>query len=175
MPRCRKPRAYASLNLHGRAAVAYGRALESFSGQMDRVDASITSIREGRFLKALTREETRQDNDWVITLRSLPDAPETYYLMELTASHDFQTALQNYLDLEDLRSRLIGWKTSLDAFVDMIQLRGENYEPLLPDVDATFRDLDARMRLRLEQRKHLAKLLQTSLTAPRPDKLATAR
>ena len=28
-------------------------------------------------------------------LRSLPDAPETYYLMELMASHDFQTALQN--------------------------------------------------------------------------------
>jgi len=39
----------------------------------------------------------------VIRLRSLPDAPETYYLMELMASHDFQTALANYLDLEDLR------------------------------------------------------------------------
>ena len=36
--------------------------------------------------------------------------------MELMASHDFQTALQNYLDLEDLRSKLIAWKTSLDAF-----------------------------------------------------------
>ena len=27
--------------------------------------------------------------------------------MELMASHDFQTALQNYLDLEDLRSKLV--------------------------------------------------------------------
>src|SRR2546426_4785325 len=51
-----------------------------------------------------------------IRLRSLPDAPETYYLMELMASHDFQTALHNYLDLEDLQSRLMAWKTSLDAF-----------------------------------------------------------
>jgi tetratricopeptide (TPR) repeat protein len=75
-------------------------------------DASIGSIREGRFLEALIREETRQDEDWVIRLRSLHDAPETYYLMELMASHEFQTALQNYLDLEDMRSKLIAWNTT---------------------------------------------------------------
>src|SRR4029434_7123687 len=106
------PHAYASLNLHGRAAILYGRALELYSNQIKRVDASIDSIREGRFLKALIREESREDSTWVIRLRSLPDAPETYYLMELMASHDFQTALHNYLDLEELQSKLIGWKTS---------------------------------------------------------------
>jgi tetratricopeptide (TPR) repeat protein len=168
------PHAYASLNLHGRAAIMYGRALDQFSKQIERVDASIGSIREGRFLKALIREESRQDETWVIRLRSLPDAPETYYLMELMASHDFQTALHNYLDLEDLQSRLMAWKTSLDAFDDIIRLRGENYEPLLPEVDAHFRELDSRIRLRLEQRKHLSERLRTMLTAPRPDYLATA-
>src|SRR5437667_3713690 len=168
------PHAYASLNLHGRAAIMYGRALELFSKQIERVDASIGSIREGRFLKALIREESRQDETWVIRLRSLPDAPETYYLMELMASHDFQTALHNYLDLEDLQSRLIAWKTSLDAFTDIIRLRAQNYEPLLPEVDAQFGELDSRMRLRLEQRKQLSKRLQAVLTAPRPDFLATA-
>ena len=166
--------AYASLNLHGRAALKFGGALELFTNQIQRVDASINSIREGRFLKALMREETREDEDWVITLRTLPDAPETYYLMELMASHDFQTALHNYLDLEDLQSRLIAWRTSLDAFTDIIRLRKQNYEPLLPDVDAQFRKLDARMRLRLEQRKQLSKRLQAMLTSPRPDYLATA-
>ena len=168
------PHAYASLNLHGRAAIMYGRALEQFSKQIERVDASIGSIREGRFLKALIREESRQDETWVIRLRSLPDAPETYYLMELMASHDFQTALHNYLDLEDLQSRLMTWTTSFDAFDDIIQLRGQNYEPLLPEVDAQFRELDSRMRLRLEQRKHLSERLKAMLTSPRPDYLATA-
>src|SRR5689334_7550717 len=166
--------AYATLNLHGRAALKYGSALELFTNQIQKVDASINSIREGRFLKALIREETREDEDWVITLRTLPDAPETYYLMELMASHDFQTALHNYLDLEDLQSRLIGWKTSLDAFTDIIRLRAQNYQPLLPEVDAQFRELDSRMRLRLEQRKQLNTRLQAMLTAPRPDYLATA-
>jgi tetratricopeptide (TPR) repeat protein len=167
------PHAYASLNLHGRAAITYGRALELYSNQIERIDASIDSIRKGLFLKALVREESREDETWVIRLRSLPDAPETYYLMELMASHDFQTALQNYLDLEDLRSKLTEWKTSLDAFDDIIRLRGENYDPLLPGVDAHFKELDARMRLRLEQRKQLARSLQTMLTAPRPEFLAT--
>ena len=166
--------AYAGLNLHGRAALKFGGALEQFTNQIQRVDASINSIREGRFLKALMREETREDEDWVITLRTLPDAPETYYLMEMMASHDFQTALHNYLDLEDLQSRLIAWRTGLDAFSDIIRLRKQNYEPLLPEVDAQFRKLDARMRLRLEQRKQLSKRLQAMLTAPRPDYLATA-
>ena len=168
------PHAYARLNLHGRAALKYDRALGRFSNQIERLDASIGSIREGRFLQALIREETRRDKDWVIRLRSLPDAPETYYLMELMASHDFQTALQNYLDLGDLRSRLIAWKTSLDAFDDIIRLRAQNYEPLLPDIDAQFRELDSRIRLRLEQQKHLGERLHAMLTAPRPDYLATA-
>ena len=168
------PHAYASLNLQGRAALLYGRALEVFSNQIGRVDASIRSIREGRFLNALIREESREDETWVIRLRNLPDAPETFYLMELMASHDFQTALQNYLDLEDLRSRFIAWKTSLDAFDDIVRLRGENYQPLLPEVDAQFRELDSQMRLRLERRKHLTERLQAILTAPRPEYLATA-
>jgi Tetratricopeptide repeat len=168
------PHAYASLNLHGRAAIMYGRALDQYSKQIERVDASVGSIREGSFLKALIREESRQDETWVIRLRSLPDAPETYYLMQLMASHDFQTALHNYLDLEDLQSRLKAWNTSFDAFDDIIRLRSQNYEPLLPEVDAQFRELDSRIRLELEQRKHLSERLKTMLTSPRPDYLATA-
>ncbi len=152
----------------------YGHALETYTNELDRVDASIDSIRKGKFLKALLREELKQDRDWVIRLRTLPETPETYYLMELMASHDFQTALSNYLDLEDLRTRLVSWETSFDAFEDIIGLRKQNYDPLLPEVDAEFRELDSQIRLRMEQREHLDKRLQGMLTAPRPDYLATA-
>src|SRR5215469_4763718 len=51
------PHAYASLKLYGRSAVMYGRALELFSNQIAKVDASMDSVRDGRFLKALIREE----------------------------------------------------------------------------------------------------------------------
>ena len=168
------PHAYTTLEAYGRAALLYGRALETFSGEIDKVDSSVEAIREGRFLKALTREETRQDRSWVVRLRQLPEAPETYYLTELLASHDFQTALQNYLDLEDLRAKLVSWRTSFDAFEDIIRLRAGNYEPILPGVDAGFRELDSQMRVRLEQRERIATRLHSMLTAPRPDYLATA-
>jgi hypothetical protein len=167
------PYAYSQLNVHSRAAVLYGQALDSFGEELGKLDASMKSIRQGKFLKALIREEIRQDKDWVIRLRSLPETPETYYLMELLASHDFQTALQNYLDLEDLRARMAWWQVSFDAFDDIIGARKHHYDPLLGPVDQQFRELDSRMRLRLAQQKAMTQRLQGMLTAPRPDFLAT--
>jgi hypothetical protein len=168
------PYAYSKQGVHGRAALLYGKAVESFGAELEKIDASLASIDAGAFLAALVREEIRQDKDWVIRLRSLPEAPETFYLMTLMASHDFQTALQNYLDLEDMRKRLVAWQTSFDAFEDLVKLRRQYYEPLLPGIDREFRRLDARMRLRLEQRRSVERRLQHLLIAPRPELLATA-
>jgi len=167
------PYAYGKLNVHGRAAIFYGRALDSFGIEVDKLDASIESIREGQFLTALIREEIRKDKDWVIRLRSLPETPETYYLMELLATHDFQTGLQNYLDLADMRRKLLVWQASFDSFDDMVDIRHDHYEPLLPDIDRQFRALDSRMRLRIEQHKMLVKRRDDLLTMPRPEFLAT--
>jgi len=168
------PYAYSQLDVHGRAAVLYGQAVNAFGNELEKMNASIERIREGNFLEALTREEIRQDKDWVVHLRSLPEAPETFYLLALMASHDFQTALQNYLDLEDLCSKLEAWQTSLDSFEDIIALRRAYYEPLLPEIDLQFRKLDAQVRLRQEQRKHLDDRLQQLLIVPSADSLATS-
>jgi len=167
------PYAYGKLEVHGRAAISYGHALDSFGAEIDKLNTSIESIREGKFLEALIREEIRKDKDWVIRLRSLPESPETYYLMELLASHDFQTGLQNYLDLADLRRKLRTWQTSFDSFDEMADIRHDHYEPLLPDIDTEFRELDSRMRLRIEQHKMLVQRRDDLLTTPRPEFLAT--
>lgn len=167
------PYVYGQLALHGRAAVNYGRALDSFGAELEKLHASIRSIRQGKFLEALVREEMRQDSNWVVRLRSLPEAPETYYLMELMASHDFQTGLQNYLDLADLRKKVAGWQKSFDSFDEMVDVRHDHYEPLLQGVDREFRELDSRMRLRMEQHKMLIRRRDDLLTTPRPEFLAT--
>ena len=111
----------------------------------------------------------------MIRLRSLPDAPETFYLVSLMASHDFQSALQNYLDVVDMQRKLLDWKRSLDAFEDLIGLRRAYYEPRMPEIDRSFRKLDAQRRLRLEQRNHLDERLSKMLTAPAPELLATSQ
>ena len=167
------PYAYGKLNIHGRAAIHYGQALDAFGAEVDKLNASIDSIREGKFLEALIREEIRRDDDWVIRLREQPDTPETYYLIELMASHEFQTGLQNYLDLADLRRKQQTWEASFDSYDDMNGIRREHFEPLLLDVDAEFRDLDSKLRLRREQHNLLVRRRDDLLTMPRPEFLAT--
>ena len=169
------PYAYGKLGGYSQAALKYGRALEALGKEIDKLGASITSIREGKFLKALVREELKQDPDWVVKLRKLPETPETFYLLDLMASHDFQESLKNYLDLEQLRKKLEVWSGDLVAFEDIIGHRLAYYKPLLPSIDREFRRLDSQMRLRLEQRDHIEQRLKNMLVVPRPDYLATAK
>ena len=168
------PYSYGKLGLYGKSALNYGRALDAIGTELDKLDNSIKSINDGKFLKVLVREEIKKDRNWVIRLRELEDTPETYYLMSLMASHDFQSSLQNYLDLEQLRKRLESWDEYYNSYEDMIALRRQYYEPLLPGIDAQFRKLDSVIRLRLEQRDRLDARLQSMLVSPRPDFLATA-
>jgi hypothetical protein len=98
------PYAYSQLAVYGRAAVLYSQALQSYSEELGKLHASIDSIRAGKFLKALVREEIHQDKDWVIRLRSLPEP----YLVEPLASHDFH--LRCLSRPRDLRQRLDTWR-----------------------------------------------------------------
>ena len=50
------PYAYGKLNVNSKAAVMYGGALEKFDTEVDKLEGSIRSIREGHFLQALARE-----------------------------------------------------------------------------------------------------------------------
>jgi tetratricopeptide (TPR) repeat protein len=167
------PYAYGKLKIHGKAAILYGRALESYSNEIDRLDASIASIRQGDFLKAVIREELKKDKLWLVRLRELPETPETFYLTEMMASHDFQESLKNYFDLAELKKKLEEWGGYLDAYEEIIAIRAEYYEPLLPDIEMKFRALDSKMKLRIEQRDKLDKRLKKMLIAPRPDFLST--
>ncbi len=167
------PYAYGKLGVYSRAAVLYGQALESFGKEIDRLNASITSINSGKFLAALTREEIKNDPNWVVNLRELPETPETYYLLDLMTTHDFQESLKNYLDLEGLRKKMALWTDDLNAYEDMIAKRKAYYQPLLPQIDKRFRELDSLMRLRLEQRDRIDKRLKKMLTSPHPEYLAT--
>ena len=151
------PYAYSKLGVHSQAVLHYSRALDAYDEQIDKLSMSIDSIHTGKFLAALTRENIRDDEAWIIQLRTLPDVPETYYLLELLASNDFQTILQNYLDLADLRRRLTAWQMSILSYDELVENRERHYESLLPEVDEQFRELETRLRLQFEQQKMFVK------------------
>ncbi|UCB54815.1 MAG: tetratricopeptide repeat protein [Thiotrichales bacterium] len=168
------PFAYSKLDVHGKAAIMYGRAMDVFASEIDSLDASIKSIREGKFLAALLDKKAEQDKNWVVNLRQLPDSPETRYIMELLAAHDFQESLKNYKDLAELDQHLTTWLDSLPVYEDIIELRRRYYEPLLPKIEKEFKKIDSRMRLRIEQRDRLNERIQSLLVLRRPEYLATA-
>ena len=166
------PYAYGKLDVHSTAAVNYGQALDLFGEQVDVLTHSITSIREGKLLEALRRKEASQVKNWVVELRKLPDAPETHYLLDLMASNDYQEFLRNYQDLNDLFERNEAWLGSLSAFEDIISIRRAYYEPILPGLDVQFRQVDARIKMRMEQRQRLASRIDNLLVNRRPELLA---
>ena len=160
------PYAYSKLGVHSQAVLHYSRALDAYDEQIDKLSMSIDSIHTGKFLAALTRENIRDDEAWIIQLRTLPDVPETYYLLELLASNDFQTILQNYLDLADLRRRLTAWQMSILSYDELVENRERHYESLLPEVDEQFRELETRLRLQFEQQKMFVKQRDEMLASP---------
>lgn len=168
------PYAYSKLDVHGKAAIMYGRAMDVFANEIDSLDASIKSIREGKFLTALVSKQAEQDKNWVVNLRELPDSPETRYIMELLAAHDFQESLKNYKDLAELRQHMATWLDSLSVYEEIIELRRQYYEPLLPQIETKFKKLDSRIRLRIEQRDRLNERIRSLLVLRQPVYLATA-
>ncbi|MDH5354346.1 MAG: hypothetical protein OEY09_07880 [Gammaproteobacteria bacterium] len=168
------PYAYGKLQAYGKSANMYAEAMDMYVYEISRLDDSIKAIRGGKFLEALVDEETGQDENWVVNLRELPDAPETRYMLDLLASSDFQTSYNNYRDLADLKIRIETWLADLKVFEEIIDIRRAYQEPLLPIVGDRFEKIDARAKLRLEQRNSLAGKIKNILIAPRPDFLATA-
>lgn len=166
------PYAYGKLGAHGKAANLYNHAMEVFAAEIESLDASIKSIRTGKFLTALLDEKSEKDKNWVVNLRNMPDTPETHYVLELMASHDFQESYKNYKDLGELRHHIDKWLADLRVFEEMIEIRRAYQEPLLPVVEEKFKKVDARIKLRLEQRENLAVKLKNMLIAPRPEYLA---
>lgn len=168
------PYAYGKLNAYGNSANLYDHAMDVFSHEITSLDDSIKSIRIGKLLTALLDERSEVDKNWVVNLRNLPDTPETRYLLELMASNDFQSSYKNYKDLAALEHHIDKWLDDLTVFEEMIDIRRAYQEPLLPVVEEKFKKIDARMKLRLEQRNSLAIKLKNMLIAPRPEYLATA-
>lgn len=140
------PYSYARLNMHGKAAALYGKALDRFDLELAKLDKSINSIRAGKFSQPLFREALKQGQSWPIRLKDIPEAPEISYVFELMASNDFQAPLQNYLDLDALQKRLGAWDRQLDSYEDLVDLRRKFYEPLLASVDKQFQALETQFR-----------------------------
>lgn len=151
------PYALGKLDASRQAADHYVNAIEAFNEEMNRLDASIVTIRQGGLLDRLMEYDVPDELGWFWSLKHLPESPETHYLYHLLASHEFQEALKNYRDLKFLRNNLDQWNDNLVAFQNMLDTRERAFQMRLPMMETALSnfDLDAMMEGRLDLESRL--------------------
>ncbi|MFV1997963.1 MAG: hypothetical protein ACC641_08110 [Acidiferrobacterales bacterium] len=168
------PYGFGQLKAYGRSALLYGEAVEKFSQEIDRVDGSIQSIREGKFLQAMLRDEAKSDKQWLFSLGKLPDAPETRYLRRLMASHVFNESYRNFRELDVLAGNIENWRADIPAYRDLLRVRRNYFAPLLAGTERSYKQYDRRLERIAVRRTEIAARLKKLLRKRDPMSLATA-
>lgn len=139
------PYALGHLGAYQQSLQEYEAAIGVFSTEMERIDDSIVSIREGKMIDAILRHDPVNEMGWFWRMRQLPDAPESRYLVHLMAGHDFQEALKSYRDMRFLAQNLDHWAETISVYDDMLATRRMAYAKELPVVrrEERARDLAA--------------------------------
>src|SRR5579862_4406523 len=129
------PYAFGKLSANAQSAEFYESAVKSFDTENQRIDEAIARIQSGDMLEHVLSKEQGARYGWFWQLKNLPDAPESRYLYQVLAGHDFQEGLKNYRDLVYLSGRLDTWDDNMVAFQDMIETRDRAYAERLPRAD----------------------------------------
>ncbi len=126
------PYSMAESGLNKPAADAYIEALAVFEQEQQRLQQSIDTLSSGDFVSQLVAGASREEMGWMRELEISPEAPEPFYLDTLLSSHRVQESLKNYRDLLFLETNLQEWLGSIDAFQDMLALRKQRFEAVVP-------------------------------------------
>lgn len=137
------PYAYGQLGAWRQSLQHYELANTAYERELGQIDHSIAAIRAGKLTDILLRNQPGEEMGWFWKLEQLPDVPETRYLVQLMAGHDFQEALKNFRDLQFLIGRLDRSVADIAIFHDMLDTRRTAFREKLPVTLAMARERDA--------------------------------
>ena len=136
------PYALGKLGAYQRSLEQYEVAIDIYTREMTRLDGAIAAIRAGKLGTLLLGDDKIEEMGWFWKLERLPDTPESVYLAQLIAGHDFQEALKNYRDLRFAQARLEQWSSDLGIYQDMLTTRRAAFSSRLPAVLGSRRTQD---------------------------------
>jgi hypothetical protein len=116
------PYAFSLLEADSSAQEHYQLAIQRFTSDQQQLEQTIASLRNGGLQQILEQAEEQPDK--------LPQL-----ISPLIASHNFQEAYKDYLDLMFLQQNLQYWQESIDAFRTMLDTRRLAYQNNLPKVE----------------------------------------
>ncbi|MBI3899561.1 MAG: hypothetical protein HY308_14885 [Gammaproteobacteria bacterium] len=136
------PYAYGKAGAYGQALERYETALTAYTHEIESLDEAIASIRAGKYIAHILETNPVDESGWYWRMDTAPETPETRYLTQLLASHEFQEALKNYRDLRFLQENLEKWSRHLEVNDDMVANRRQAFAERLPKVLSEQRTLD---------------------------------
>ncbi len=110
------PRTYLSLNAPAQAAEQYERALQVFTDERGALDAALMRLAEPDFFKQIVQPVVENHDDgWLQALQAHPEKPESRYLYDVLAGHDFQEGLAIYRELHYLDKTLVDGRPLVES------------------------------------------------------------
>ena len=155
---------YSQLGLNGRAVKSYEDALTAYQLEDANLSESIESIKQGKLIDALiSKADDSSSFGWFWNLKSIPSIPESRYLSELMANHQFHESVKNFRDIIFLQQNLRAWLENIDVYNTMLQARKERYDANTPMADKAIKQsqLD-RFKLRYQQYTDELKIAEES-------------
>ena len=146
------PYAMSRLDAVSQAADHYLDAIEAFTEEARRLENSISKIEAGGYFDEFVGNDPFDSSGWYWRLEQLPEGPESRYLFQLLATHEFQEGLKNYRDLNYLHHNLDGWQRNVDVYANMLETRRQAYAARVPVVERALEraDLDGIIGRKLE-------------------------
>ena len=129
------PYAMTKLQLHGLAVAHYNEAIQALQAEQAQLDKSIEAIQRGELLQAIEVAGARNGSGWLQQPGIVKKSPAVRYQVVLMASHDFQEAVKNYIDLEQIQNNLETWSDNIDAYDDMLATRQARFAANRPAVE----------------------------------------
>lgn len=122
------------LKAYAQSLKSYQDAIGVFEDEVVNVDQAIAAVKAGKLWEKLVQQLSESENRMRWAIEDLPDEVSYKYITGLIATHLFQEAIKNLLELRYLRINLNRWANDIPAFEHMLLLRKEAYEKRLPQL-----------------------------------------
>jgi hypothetical protein len=131
------PYAMTKMQLHGLAVEKYNMAIQALQAEKSLLTTSIEAIQRGELLQSIEAAGKQASGGWLQQLGIVRDSPAMRYQVTLMASHDFQEAVKNYIDLRALQNNLDTWSENIAAYDDMLATRQARFANNRPAAEQT--------------------------------------
>ncbi len=128
------PYALEQLKALAQALYAYQNAIAVFDNELINVNVAIKAVRDGRLWENMVAQLSRAESRRSWALEDLPADVEARYFTNIIATHRFQEAIKNLLDLRYLRDDMSRWARDIPVYQDMVRLRQATYDERIPQL-----------------------------------------